>query len=277
MYKVHYFCTFTNKKLKQAKKSYGQHFLVHETTAEKIASFINHLPEKSNLLEIGPGQGMLTKYLNQKNLNFKAVEADKDMVIHLHNNYQFNEEAIIQLDFLKLNLAKVFDNQQFTVIGNFPYNISSQIVFKLIESVNLVTEMVGMFQKEVAERIIAPHGGKDYGVISVLTQYFFEGEMLLKLSPGAFNPPPKVNSAVIRLKRKEQFPTCNHRLFRTIVKQSFNQRRKMLRNTLKSLIANEEILTQEIFNKRPEQLSLTDFVNLTNLIELNTHNNEPRN
>jgi 16S rRNA (adenine1518-N6/adenine1519-N6)-dimethyltransferase len=255
--------------LKQAKKSYGQHFLVQETTASRIASFVDHLDSNSNLLEIGPGQGMLTKYLYKKFENFVAIEADKDMVTHLLNNYPLKPEALVQLDFLKLDLSKIFNGDQFSVIGNFPYNISSQIVFKIIESVHIVPEMVGMFQKEVAERIISSEGSKVYGVISVLTQFYYDGEMLLKLGPGAFSPPPKVNSAVIRLTRKKSFPDCNHRLFRTIVKQSFLQRRKMLRNSVKSLVINQELLINEVFNKRPEQLSLQEFVDLTNLIENN--------
>jgi 16S rRNA (adenine1518-N6/adenine1519-N6)-dimethyltransferase len=245
---------------------------VHESSASKIASFISHLPDNAKVLEIGPGRGMLTKYLlNQKN-HFKAVEADKDMITHLVNNLGMSESNLIELDFLKLNLSRVFDNEEFVIIGNFPYNISSQIVFKMVNHYELVPEMVGMFQKEMAERIIAPEGGKDYGVISVLTQFYYEGSMLMKLGPGSFNPPPKVNSAVIRLKRKTNIPEVNHKLFRNIVKTSFNQRRKMLRNTLKPIITNPSILEDEIFNKRPEQLSLTEFINLTNLIEKNNIN-----
>lgn len=249
---------------------------MHESTAAKIASFIDHLPEGSRVLEIGPGRGMLTKYLLPKALTFKAVEADKDMVSYLSEHHGMSEENLFQLDFLKLNMAKVFDNQEFTIIGNFPYNISSQIVFKMINHFELCPEMVGMFQKEVAERIISPEGSKEYGVISVLTQFYYEGTMLLRLAPGSFNPPPKVNSAVIRLKRKEKIPEVNHKLFRHIVKTAFNQRRKMMRNTLKPIVMNVELLQEEIFTKRPEQLSLEEFINLTNLIE-KSNQNEPGN
>lgn len=246
----------------KAKKSYGQHFLSNEATAERIASFLFQTDAPINALEIGPGKGMLTKYLIDKNVNLTVVEADKDMVSILEKS--FPELDIIYLDFLKLNLHKVFEGQPFYIIGNFPYNISSQIVFKMLNSYELVPEMVGMFQKEMADRIIAPPGSKTYGVISVLTQAYYRGETLMRLAPGAFNPPPKVHSSVIRLVR-EGVPElkCDHKLFRRIVKQSFNQRRKMLRNTLKSIVNNEELLKEDIFQERPEQLSVRDFEALT--------------
>lgn len=261
--------------MKLAKKSFGQHFLVHESSATEIAGFIDHLDIGSNVLEIGPGRGMLTKYLLAKPINLKMVEADADMVNVLKTKLKVSDNQMIHLDFLKLNLAKVFDEKEFVIIGNFPYNISSQIVFKMVNSKHFVPEMVGMFQLEMAERIVAKHGGKDYGVISVLTQAFYEGTLLMKLSPSDFNPPPKVNSAVIRLVRKENVTNFNERLFRNIVKSSFNQRRKMLRNTLKPLVTNQEILADEFFNKRPEQLSVEEFISLT--IKLEKHIiNEPR-
>ncbi len=250
----------------RAKKSYGQHFLTSEVTAEKIGNFLLRKEGIRNVLEIGPGQGMLTKYLKDQDINLKAIEADRDMVSYLSRYYPNLD--IIFLDFLKLNLNVAFDGEPFYITGNFPYNISSQIVFKMLNNHEMVPEMVGMFQKEVAERIIAPPGSKTYGVISVLTQAFYKGEMLLQLPPGAFNPPPKVNSSVIRLSSDgvEELK-CDARLFRQIVKTSFNSRRKMLRNTLKVFIDDPDILNEPIFTERPEQLSVRDFEALTNRIE----------
>ena len=266
-----------SQEMQQAKKSYGQHFLVNEDTAKRIAGFIDHLPPSSNLVEVGPGRGMLTKYLLAKEVELMAVEADKDMITYLTQHYPNIEGHLLAMDFLKVNMSKLFDGKAFTIIGNFPYNISSQIVFKMLNSVELVPEMVGMFQKEMAERIISPPGGKDYGVISVIAQAYYEGTMLMKLAPGSFNPPPKVHSAVIRLKRKENYKLpCNERLFRTIVKQSFGQRRKMLRNTLKNMVEDPAILADEYYNKRPEQLSVEEFITLTNNIQ-NHLKNEPGN
>lgn len=257
----------------KAKKSYGQHFLVHDSTALQIAEFIDYLGDKINVIEVGPGRGILTQFLLQRKYNLKAVEADLDMVNYLKSQFQVNDDNLIHLDFLKINMSKLFDGEEFVIIGNFPYNISSQIVFKMIYAKELVPEMVGMFQREMAERIIAPPGSKEYGVISVLTQAYYEGSMLLKLPPGAFSPPPKVNSAVIRLKRKINFNLeCDERLFRLIVKNSFNQRRKMLRNTIKPLLIDSGILNDEYFNLRPEQLSVQEFITLTNKIQNNIKN-----
>lgn len=252
----------------KAKKSYGQHFLTNEGTASKIAYSLLRAEDIKNVLEIGPGKGMLTKYLLEQDIHLKVVEADKDMVDYIAKKFPKLKDEIIYLDFLKANLFKLFDGEPFYIIGNFPYNISSQIVFKAIHEKELVPELVGMFQKEMAQRIIAKPGGKEYGVISVLTQAYYEGEMLLHVPPGAFNPPPKVNSAVIRLKRKVNYELpCNERIFRMIVKTSFNSRRKMLRNTLKPLVSDVSILDPEEFNRRPEQLSFEEFVLLTNKIE----------
>lgn len=251
-----------------AKKSYGQHFLVHESSAEKIASFIDHLPDGANVLEIGPGTGMLTKYLVKKNINLKVVEADRDMVSHIERNFPILQNNIISADFLKVDLTEVFNGEPFTIIGNFPYNISSQIVFKAIDNKNLVTELVGMFQKEMADRIIAPHGNKEYSVISIFTQVYYSGQTLMRLAPGSFKPPPKVNSSVISLKRKENIETIyNERLFKSIVKVTFGQRRKMMRNTLKGMVKDVTFFEDPFFNQRPEQLSVEDFITLTNKIE----------
>ncbi len=250
----------------KAKKSYGQHFLTNENMAQRIADSFTLAHER--VLEVGPGKGMLTKYLLEKDFELKVVEADRDMVAYLQKFYPRLAANIIEGDFLKGDLEEVFEGQPFALIGNFPYNISSQIVFKMVESRRLISEMVGMFQLEMAARIIAPPGGKDYGVISVLTQAFYDGELLFKVSRGNFNPPPKVESAVIRLKRKEkQTLDCDENLFRQIVKTTFGQRRKMLRNTLKLFVKDESVLEDSFFQKRPEQLSVADFIALTQQIQ----------
>jgi len=252
----------------KAKKSFGQHFLTNESIAEKIAYSLNRSDGGRNVLEIGPGKGVLTKYLLQQDIHLKVVEADIDMVSVLQNTFPKLEDDIIFLDFLKLNLHKVFNDEPFYLIGNYPYNISSQILFKMVNTKELVPEMVGMFQKEVADRVIAPPGSKTYGVISVLIQAYYHGEMVVKVSPGSFNPPPKVNSAVIRLTRKENYQLpCDEKWFRIIVKTCFNQRRKMLRNTLKPLVTEDAVLSDKFFENRPEQLSVEDFVLLVNKLE----------
>jgi len=255
----------------KAKKSFGQHFLVNEHIAENIANGLLKKDGLKNILEIGPGKGVLTKYLTKHETNLKVVEADQDMVDYLIRAKIINEDQIIFLDFLKLNLSKVFDGEQFYLIGNYPYNISSQILFKMVNSKELVPEMVGMFQKEVADRVVAPPGSKTYGVISVLVQAHYEGETIIDVAPSSFSPPPKVNSSVIRLVRKENYTLpCDERLFRTVVKTSFNSRRKMLRNTLKPLVHDPTMLEDPFFTKRPEQLSVQDFVDIT--IKLSNQN-----
>ncbi len=250
----------------KAKKSYGQHFLTNEQMAERIANSFSQPPAR--VLEVGPGKGMLTKYLLDRDFDLKAVEADRDMIAYLQKFYPAFAANIIEGDFLRLKLNETFEKQSFTLIGNFPYNISSQIVFKMLEYRAFIPEMIGMFQREMAERIIAPPGDKTYGVISVLAQAFYEGEMLFRVSAGNFNPPPKVESAVIRLVRKEQQTLdYDERLFRSVVKQTFGQRRKMLRNTLKSLVNEPEVLGEAFFQQRPEQLSVEAFIELTRRIE----------
>jgi 16S rRNA (adenine1518-N6/adenine1519-N6)-dimethyltransferase len=253
----------------RAKKSFGQHFLTNEGIAQRIAGSLTTVNGSlgSNVLEIGPGKGMLTKYLLEKDLNLLVVEADDDMVDYIHRNFIRLHGRVISQDFLKLNLENLFTpNSRFSIIGNFPYNISSQIVFKMLENRHLVPELVGMFQKEMAERIVATPGGKDYGVISVLAQAHYAGEYLFTVSNGNFNPPPKVQSAVIRLLRKDGDLGCDPELFRQVVKQAFGQRRKMLRNTLKSMVNDPDILAEDFFRQRPEVLSVTEFVALTNRI-----------
>ncbi len=254
----------------KAKKSYGQHFLHREDIAEQIAQSLTHRERYDRIIEIGPGKGMLTKYLiNEWKDRLTAVEADRDMVEYLAIHYP--RLKVVHKDFLKVWLNKVFDDgHPFALIGNFPYNISSQIVFRMLEHKELIPELVGMFQKEMAERIIAEPGGKDYGVISVLTQAFYKGEYLFTVKKGAFNPPPRVMSAVIRLTRKEveNLPEYDHKLFRRVVKQAFSQRRKMLRNTMKVFIPHEILMEDDYFTIRPEKLSVDDFIVLTNKVDI---------
>jgi 16S rRNA (adenine1518-N6/adenine1519-N6)-dimethyltransferase len=252
----------------KAKKSFGQHFLTNESIAKDIAYSLEMTGIVKNVLEIGPGKGVLTKYLAAQDTNLKVVEADKDMVQYLTSNKILDDEQIIFLDFLKLNMQKVFDGEPFLMIGNYPYNISSQILFKMVNSKELVPEMVGMFQKEVADRVVAPPGSKTYGVISVLVQAYYEGKTIIDVAPNSFSPPPKVQSSVIRLVRKENAVLpCDDRLFRNVVKTAFNQRRKMLRNTLKPLFGEESLMNDAYFTQRPEQLSVQDFVDITLKLE----------
>lgn len=252
----------------KAKKSYGQHFLRDEQIASRIADSLVLKNGLQKVLEIGPGKGMLTKYLLEKPYLFKAVEADRDMVEYLLNHYMVLKGKLIEKDFLKLKLDEVFEAEPFAIIGNFPYNISSQIIFKMLDYKDLVPEMVGMFQKEVAERIIAAPGSKTYGVISVLAQAYYEGSFVLHVKPESFDPSPKVQSAVIRLERKENKEIdCNPSIFKRVVKQAFSQRRKMLRNTMKMFIKGDDLLRTDFFQQRPEQLSVQQFVQLSNWIE----------
>lgn len=246
-----------------AKKHLGQHFLTDEGIAQKIGESLVHFDAYQNILEVGPGMGVMTKYIREKypTHDFRLIELDKESVAYL--GVQFPLLKVYNDDFLKIDFKKVF-KEEFAVIGNYPYNISSQIVFKVIDNRELVPEMSGMFQKEVAERICEQPGTKSYGVISVLTQAFYDCEYLFTVPEHVFNPPPKVKSGVIRLVRKKNPISCNHGEFKHIVKTAFNQRRKMLRKSLKSLFETET-LTQEIFTKRPEQLSVDDFVSLVTL------------
>ena len=246
------------------KKSLGQHFLNDVNIAKKI---VESLSPCQNILEIGPGTGILTKFLIKKNNNLKLVEIDNESVSYLISELKINKNIIYNQDFLNLNLSKLFENNNFSIIGNFPYNISSQIVFKIIENRKLITEMCGMFQYEVAERICENEGSKKYGIISVITQAFYETKLLFEVSNNFFSPPPKVNSAVILLKRKKNLKIdCNEKLFFKIVKLSFQQRRKTLRNSLKQINLTENLREHTIFDKRPEQLSVDQFIDLTNLI-----------
>ena len=248
------------------KKRLGQHFLNDENIALKIINSLTYLKGK-NILEIGPGMGVLTKYLLKKPCELKLVEIDKDSVQYIKQNLKISINQIIERDFLKLNLNDLF-NSNFTIIGNFPYNISTQIIFKMLEYRESVTELCGMFQKEVAERICETHGSKKYGILSVLTQAFYNTDYLFSVSPNVFTPAPKVISAVIKLTRKkDKLLISNEKLFFSIVKLSFQQRRKTLRNSLKILNLSDNLREDVIFDLRPEQLSVEKFVKLTEIIE----------
>ncbi|MDR2907487.1 MAG: 16S rRNA (adenine(1518)-N(6)/adenine(1519)-N(6))-dimethyltransferase RsmA [Bacteroidales bacterium] len=239
----------------RAKKYLGQHFLRDETIAENI---VKALPANTTkVLEIGPGMGVLTKYLRQNSdISLKVVEIDTESVAYLHEKYP--ELTVISEDFLKMNLDTLFDGE-FAVIGNFPYNISSQILFKVLDHRNAVPCVVGMFQKEVAERIAAKSGNKIYGILSVLLQAFYDIEYLFTVHEHVFSPPPKVKSAVIRLTRNSrQHLNCDEKQFFATVKTAFNQRRKTLRNALSAMF-DKSLLTDPIFDKRAEQLTVEDF------------------
>lgn len=252
----------------KAKKSFGQHFLHREDIASAIAGALTQTVEVPRILEIGPGKGMLTKYLKNIPATLKMVEADQDMIAYLKKSYPAWTADIMEGDFLNLNLTRIFEEKPYLIIGNFPYNISSQIIFRLIQYRALIPELVGMFQKEMAERIVSKPGSKDYGIISVLTQAYYSGEWLFDVDKSSFKPPPKVQSAVIRLERKPVLTLdCNESLFKSVVKQAFNQRRKMLRNSLKSLFPNTDLMADPFFNQRPEDLSLNDYISLTQQIE----------
>ena len=251
----------------KAKKSFGQHFLGDETIAEEIANSLS-FSDYDKVVEVGPGRGMLTKYLLQKKAELIVIEADRDMVMHIQKNYPELRQQIVSADFLKVDLSMFWRDLPFGLIGNFPYNISTQILFKMLDHKELIPEMVGMFQKEVAERVVSKEGSKVYGVISVLIQAYYDGEYLFTVEPESFIPPPKVRSAVIRLTRKEnQDLGCDYKLFRRVVKQAFSQRRKMLRNTMKTFIKDDPLLEDDFFKQRPEQISVEQYIDLTNKIE----------
>jgi len=251
------------------KKYLGQHFLNDENIARKIVDSLS-LSGYSNVMEIGPGTGVLTKYLLNLKLDLKLVEIDNESVVFLKTKLGIDPSIILESDFLKLKLDDVFINK-FAIIGNFPYNISTQIIFKALEYKNLVPELIGMFQREVAERICEKKGSKKYGILSVLTQAYYETDYLFSVPPSVFTPPPKVTSAVIRLVRKEQVDiNYNEKLFFKVVKLSFQQRRKTLRNSLKTFNLSDSLREDAIFDLRPEQLSVEDFISLTDLIDKNS-------
>lgn len=251
----------------KAKKHLGQHFLKDESIAKNIADTLS-LEGYDDVLEIGPGMGVLTKYLLDKPINTYVIEIDTESVAYLDAKYPKLHGKIISKDFLKYNINEIFENKQFAIIGNFPYNISSQIVFRVLEFRDQIPEFSGMFQKEVAERICEKKGSKTYGILSVLAQAFYDTEYLFTVDENVFNPPPKVKSGVMRMRRKEYFSLpCSEKLFFTVVKTAFQQRRKTLRNSLKTLNLSDNLREDSIFDLRPEQLDVQQFIELTKKIE----------
>lgn len=247
----------------RAKKHLGQHFLKDENIARQIAESLTG--RTTHVLEIGPGMGVLTKYLHaNESLDFHAIEIDTESVVYLHDHYP--SLHVIEGDFLQLDLLQLF-SEPFAVIGNFPYNISSQILFKVYDNRGHIPEVVGMFQKEVAERVAAKPGSKTYGILSVLLSAFYDIEYLFTVHEHVFNPPPKVKSAVIRLVRNQvQSLPCDETLFTKVVKIGFNQRRKTLRNALKQLNMNLEAVPAELLAMRAEQLTVSDFITITQTV-----------
>ncbi len=254
--------------LVRPKKFLGQHFLKDLNIAKEIADTVDTCPSLP-ILEVGPGMGVLTQFLIQKGREVKVVELDFESVAFLKENYPQLKDNIIENDFLKMDLATLFNNSPFVLTGNYPYNISSQIFFKMLDYKNLIPCCTGMIQKEVAERIAAAPGSKTYGILSVLIQAWYKVEYLFTVHEHVFNPPPKVKSAVIRMTRNETIDLgCNEKLFKQIVKTTFNQRRKTLRNSISSILEKDNPLSADpIFNKRPEQLSVEQFIELTNRVE----------
>lgn len=248
------------------KKSLGQHFLTDLSIAERIAGTLDAYTGIP-VVEVGPGMGVLTQFLIEKGHGLHVVELDEESVEYLHNNFPALDGRIIAGDFLQLNLSDIY-NGQFCVIGNYPYNISSQIFFKVLDYRDQIVCCSGMLQKEVAERITSGPGSKAYGILSVLLQAWYDMEYLFTVNENVFNPPPKVKSGVIRLTRNKRTSLdCDENFFKTVVKTSFGQRRKTLRNSVRSLAANPSVLSDPIFNMRPEQLSVEEFVKLTNLLK----------
>ncbi len=247
------------------KKFLGQHFLTDLNIADRIAATLDDY-RGMPVLEVGPGMGVLTQFLLERGHDVTVVELDRESVDYLQRNFPQLEGRIIGEDFLKLDLGSLFDGN-FCVIGNYPYNISSQIFFKVLDYRDRITCCSGMLQKEVAERIAARPGSKTYGILSVLLQAWYDIEYLFTVDEHVFNPPPKVKSGVIRLRRNAVTDLgCDDRQLKNVVKTSFGQRRKTLRNSLRSLAKSDDVLKDEIFNKRPEQLSVAEFIRLTNLL-----------
>ena len=267
------------------KKFLGQHFLKDLSIAKDIADTVDYCPNLP-ILEVGPGMGVMTQFLICKERLVKVVEIDYESVEYLRRHFPQLEENIIEDDFLKMHLENTFNGQSFILTGNYPYNISSQIFFKMLDYKDFIPCCTGMIQKEVAERIAAGPGSKTYGILSVLIQAWYNVEYLFTVHENVFNPPPKVKSAVIRMSRNETTDLgCDERLFKQVVKTTFNQRRKTLRNSIRPVLAiadnkleqqgnaqkdHSEFLAQEIFNKRPEQLSVTEFIALTKAVEEET-------
>ena len=258
-------------KLVRPKKHLGQHFLTDLGIAQRIADTVDACPELP-ILEVGPGMGVLTQYLATKNRPLRVVEIDTESVDYLHKHFPLLAENVLGEDFLRMDLASVFTGQPFVLTGNYPYDISSQIFFKMLDNKHLIPCCTGMIQREVALRIASQPGTKAYGILSVLIQAWYDVEYLFTVDETVFNPPPKVKSAVIRMTRNAvENLGCNEVLFKRVVKTVFNQRRKMLRVSLRQLFAgmpaSPGFYAQEMFTRRPEQLSVAEFVQLTNMVE----------
>ncbi len=254
----------------RAKKHLGQHFLTDKNIAAKIVNSLVRTNEYRQVLEVGPGMGILSDYLlGNTALDTFLIDLDGESVVYLRQKYPELGERLIQGDFLELDFDRIFEPKM-AVMGNFPYNISSQILFKVLDNRQRVIELVGMFQKEVAERCTAKPGNKVYGILSVFLQAYYQVEYLFTVKAGVFNPPPKVLSAVIRMSRNEvERLDCDETLFWQVVKAGFNQRRKTLRNALSALINKEKMGEHPLLDLRAERLSVADFVALTNLISAN--------
>ena len=248
----------------RAKKYLGQHFLKDENIAKSITDLLSK--ESKKIVEVGPGMGVLTKFLILKDIDLRLVEIDKESILYLLLHYPQLEKQIIEADFLRLNLKETF-GKKFSLIGNFPYNISSQILFSVFENKEIIPEVIGMFQKEVAERIVAKKG-KQRGILSVLLQAYYDIEYCFTIDENVFTPPPKVKSGVIKLKRNKlkKLP-CDEKLFKQIVKAGFNQRRKTLRNALKSFSLEDELIRTNLLQKRAEELSVEDFIIITKVCQ----------
>lgn len=252
------------------KKNLGQHFLTDLNVAKRIADTVDTCPNIP-ILEIGPGMGVLTQYLVEKHRDVKAVEIDKESVAYLNEAFPILHDNIVGADFLQMNLEDIFSGKQFVLTGNYPYDISSQIFFKMLDNRDLIPCCTGMIQREVALRIAAQPGNKTYGILSVLIQAWYDVEYLFTVDEDVFNPPPKVKSAVIRMTRNNVSKlNCDEILFMRLVKTVFNQRRKMLRVSLRQMIPNKahkNFYEQDVMTKRPEQLTIAQFVELTNMVE----------
>jgi len=268
-----YFCNFAHMmKQVRPKKNLGQHFLTDLTIARRIADTVDACPDIP-VLEVGPGMGVMTQYLVEKPRPFKVVEIDRESVAYLNEHFPRLRANILGEDFLRMDLQRVFDGQQFVLTGNYPYDISSQIFFKMLDNRDLIPCCTGMIQHEVALRMASKPGNKAYGILSVLIQAWYDVEYLFTVEPSVFNPPPKVQSAVIRMTRnKVDHLDCDEQLFKRVVKTVFNQRRKMLRVSLRQIFdsqhpASEGFFQKDVMTRRPEQLSIPEFVELTNSIE----------
>lgn len=265
-------CTFVRMKQVRPKKNLGQHFLTDLNIAKQIADTVDACPDLP-VLEVGPGMGVMTQFLVEKPRSFKVVEIDRESVAYLQEHFPRLYNNIIGGDFLRMDLKEVFDGQQFVLTGNYPYDISSQIFFKMLDNKDLIPCCTGMIQHEVAVRMASQPGNKQYGILSVLIQAWYHVEYLFTVEPGVFNPPPKVQSAVIRMTRNEVTDLgCDEQLFKRVVKTVFNQRRKMLRVSLRQIFNGEHpasplFFEDEMMTRRPEQLSIPEFVALTNKVE----------